>query len=111
MSMTADRLRLLHGSSEPLAGGQSEPGLVKVVPDEPSDEQGVASRDAALRQPGEVARAGEHDEAQRVVTALAGQAESFCRPLARRVESTRRPPAVFMRARKPCSLARCRFLG
>ena len=39
------------------------------------------------------------------------QTVSFLRPLARRAASTRRPPLVFMRARKPCSLARCRFLG
>ena len=30
-----------HGSSEPLAGREPEPGLVKVRPDEPSDQQGV----------------------------------------------------------------------
>ena len=29
----------------------------------------------------------------------------------RRLASTRRPPAVFMRARNPCSFARWRFLG
>ena len=74
-------------------------------------QQWMRPGDASLRQPGELARAGEHDESQRVVTAPAGQAESCFRPLVRRLASTRRPPAVFMRARKPCSFARWRFLG
>ena len=60
ITLSASRMRRrtrfrIDGSTEPLAGRESEPGLVQVVPDEPSDQQGVASRDAALRQPGEVA--------------------------------------------------------
>ena len=39
------------------------------------------------------------------------KAVSRFRPRARRVAITRRPPGVRIRARKPCSLARCRFLG
>ena len=54
--------------------------------------RGWRPRDAALRQPGEVARAGEHDEPQRVVTAPVGQAESCFRPLARR-RREHSPPA------------------
>src|SRR4051812_50165823 len=100
-----------HGSSEPFAGREPEPGLGEIGPDETPDEQWVRPGDASLRQPGELARAGEHDEPQRVVTAPAGQAERCFRPLLRRLASTRRPPAVFMRARKPCSFARWRFLG
>ena len=50
-------------------------------------------RDAPLRQPGEVARAGEHDEPQRVVTAVAGQAERCFRPLARRPRARADRPA------------------
>ncbi len=37
-----------HGSTEPLAGRQPEPGLVKVGPGEPSDQQGVRPGDAFL---------------------------------------------------------------
>jgi len=36
---------------------------------------------------------------------------SFLRPCARRRESTARPSAVFMRFRKPCTLARRRLFG
>ena len=59
----------------------------------------------------EVLRAGEHHEPRRVRAAPDGQAVSRFRPRARRAARTRRPPAVFIRARKPCSLARWRFLG
>lgn len=37
--------------------------------------------------------------------------ESLARPLLRRARMTLRPPRVRMRDKKPCSLARCRFLG
>jgi hypothetical protein len=40
-----------------------------------------------------------------------GQAESRLRPLARRRASTRRPPFEAIRAMKPCSRFRARFLG
>jgi hypothetical protein len=43
--------------------------------------------------------------------ATATYALSLARPLARRALSTRRPPAVAMRARKPCFLARRRLFG
>ena len=39
------------------------------------------------------------------------QADSLLRPFARRRASTRRPPREAMRARKPCSRFRARFLG
>ena len=39
------------------------------------------------------------------------QADSLLRPFARRRASTRRPPLEAMRARKPCSRFRARFLG
>jgi hypothetical protein len=57
----------------------------------------------------ELARPAQHLE--RGPARRGSQADSFLRPLARRAARTRRPPFVFMRARKPCSLARCRFLG
>lgn len=47
----------------------------------------------------------------RGVWARLRQAESRARPLARRAESTLRPPTVFMRARKPCVRARRIFEG
>jgi hypothetical protein len=43
--------------------------------------------------------------------ATATYALSLARPLARRALSTRRPPAVAIRARKPCFLARRRLFG
>ena len=59
----------------------------------------------------EVLRSGEHHESRRRSAAIAGQAVSRFRPRARRAARIRRPAVVFMRARKPCSLARWRFLG
>ena len=59
----------------------------------------------------EVLRSREHHESRRTCAALGRQAVSRFRPRARRAARIRRPAVVFMRARKPCSLARWRFLG
>ena len=60
----------------------------------------------------EVDRRAEHLEgAHRCGSPRRGQAVSFLRPFARRAASTCGRPCVLIRARKPCSLARCRFLG
>ena len=59
----------------------------------------------------EILRTGEHHEPRPGSVAVERQAVSRFRPRARRAASTRRPPEVFIRARKPCSLARWRFLG
>jgi hypothetical protein len=62
---------------------------------------------------GEAARAGKAARAERKGGALRGNGQTArrLRPFARRRLSTRRPPFVAMRARKPWTRLRCRLLG
>ena len=62
---------------------------------------------------GETARAGKAARCERSGEALRGNGQTArrLRPLARRRLSTRRPPFVAMRARKPWTRLRCRLLG
>ena len=104
-SVPDDRSAELASSREP------EARLLEVGPADSNDQQRIGPDRSLTLQCGEVLRSGEHHQPRRVVAAVRRQTVSFLRPWARRAESTRRPPVVFIRARKPCSLARCRFLG
>jgi hypothetical protein len=56
-------------------------------------------------------RKGCHPDFQLMRLARLGCGAISRRPLARRALSTLRPPLVAIRARKPCTRCRCRFLG
>ena len=100
-----------HRAAEPPSRRQPEPGRPEIRPPESSVEQWVGSGDPLTLQRREIPRIGEHHEPRRLLAAPVRQTVSRFRPLARRAARTRRPPVDFIRARKPCSLARCRFLG
>ena len=90
---------------------ESEPRRLEVCPEKPCGEEAVGLAEPGALNRREVLRTREHHETRRVGAAPVRQAVSRFRPRARRAAMTRRPPGVRMRARKPCSLARCRFLG
>jgi hypothetical protein len=100
-----------HRAAQPPSSRQPEPRRPEIRPPKSSVEQGVGPRDPLTLQRREVPRIGEHHEPRRMLAAPVRQTVSRLRPLARRAARTRRPPVDFIRARKPCSLARCRFLG
>jgi len=100
-----------HRAAQPPSSRQPEPGRPEIRPPEAGVEQLMGSGDPLTLQRREVPRIGEHHEPRRLVAARVRQTVSRFRPLARRAARTRRPPVDFIRARKPCSLARCRFLG
>ena len=100
-----------HRAAQPPSRRQPEPGRPEFRPPEASVDQWVGSRDPLALQRREIPRIGEHHEPRRILAAPVRQTVSRFRPLARRAARTRRPPVDFIRARKPCSLARCRFLG
>jgi hypothetical protein len=100
-----------HRAAQPPSSRQPEPGSPEVRPPESSVEQRVGSGDPLTLQHRKIPRIGEHHEPRRMLAAPVRQTVSRFRPLARRAARTRRPPVDFIRARKPCSLARCRFLG
>jgi hypothetical protein len=99
------------GTAELAPGRQSEARDLEVGPQESSGQQRLSSECSGALQPREILRMREHHEPRPDSTATVDQAVSRLRPRARRAARTRRPPVVFIRARKPCSLARCRFLG
>ena len=99
------------GRADRPAGRQSEPRRPEVRLQDPCRQERVGPHRPVLHERREIRRTGEHHEAGRRPAALDDQADRRLRPRARRAARTRRPPAVFMRARKPCSLARWRFLG
>ena len=99
----------LDGASEAASGRDAEAVVIAAIGYEADDHEsvraGVALRaDAREVLPGTECRHGPLRVSRR-------QSVSFLRPRARRVASTLRPLWVFMRLRKPCSLARWRFLG
>jgi len=100
-----------HRSAELASGRQAEACLLETSPSDSNYKQGMRPDDSLSLQCREVLRLGEHHQPRRVVAAVRRQTVSFFRPRRRRAASTRRPPVVFIRARKPCSLLRCRFLG
>ena len=100
-----------HRAAEPSPGGQSEPSRPEVRPSEPCVEERVGPGGPVALQRREVLWTGEHHEPRRVMAAPVRQTVSRFRPRTRRAARTRRPPVVFIRARKPCSFARWRFLG
>ena len=99
-----------HRTAEGATGGQSEAGRLEIGPPEPGGKQRMGPGGPAALERREVLRSREHHE-PRHGAAPDGQAVSRFRPRARRAARMRRPPAVRIRARKPCSLARWRFFG
>ena len=98
-------------ASQLASGRDPEASRREVGPQEPGGEQRVGPGGSLLLDRREVLRSREHHESRRTCAALGRQAVSRFRPRARRAARIRRPAVVFMRARKPCSLARWRFLG
>jgi len=107
--------RLAESTSDPVpddrttqsaSGRDPEAGRREVGPQEPGGEQGVGPGRPLLLDRREVLRSREHQQSRRGSAAIADQAVSRFRPRARRAARIRRPAVVFMRARKPCSLAR-----
>ena len=101
-----------HSTADVLRDGESDFWSRCAVPDH--DRQRPATHPNPVGgQPSEGAatpkrsRGGSHD----VRPGARPQAERRARPLARRAFSTARPPAVDMRARKPCFFARRRSFG
>ena len=92
------------------SGRQAEPRYPKLGPEDSCGEERVRSDRTSFLECREVLRAGEHHE-PRPEAVPGSQADRRLRPRARRAARTRRPPVVLIRARKPCSLARWRFLG
>src|SRR6185436_9428434 len=99
------------GGAELAPGRQADPGLPQIGPQEPDGEERVGLGGPGALERRELRWTGEHHEPRRLGAATIRQAVSRLRPRARRAASTRRPGLVFIRARKPCSLARWRFLG
>lgn len=101
-----------HGAAHVLRDGESHFGSRCAVPDH-DRQRPAAHPDPVGREPSEGAatpkrsRGGSHD----MRPEARPQAERRARPLARRAFSTARPPAVDMRARKPCFFARRRSFG
>ena len=98
-------------SAELSPGRQSEPRRLEVCPQESRRHERVGPTGPGALNRREILRTREHHETRRVGAAPVSQAVSRFRPRARRAAITRRPLDVRMRARKPCSLARWRFLG
>jgi len=101
-----------HGAPEGPAGREAEADFVEIG--SAGSERFISgcdlvALDAWSRR--EIRRPGEHGEPALVAARCRRQAVSCFLPRARRAASTRRPPGVFIRARKPCSLARWRFFG
>ncbi len=100
-----------HRAAELSARRQPETGHLEVRPQESCVEERVGPRGPETLQRREVLRAGDRHEPRRGAAASVRQTVSRFRPRTRRAASTRRPPVVFIRDRKPCSFARWRFLG
>jgi hypothetical protein len=100
-----------HCAAEPSPGRHSEPSHTEVRPSEPCVEERVGPGGPVALQRRKILGTREHHEPRRVKAAPVRQAVSRFRPRPRRAARTRRPPEVFIRARKPCSFARWRFLG
>ena len=100
-----------HRSAQAAAGRKPESRRLEVGPQEPGGEEGMGLDGPGTLDRREFLRAREHHESRRVGAAPGRQAVSRFRPRARRAARIRRPPGVRIRARKPCSLARWRFLG
>lgn len=100
----------LYRSAEPAWRAQPDARLRPFGPQRSQDQESVRTRRPVASKRIEIRLAPKHREG-RHGCARRRQTVSFSRPLARRLASTRRPPFEAMRARKPCSRFRARFLG